>query len=116
MVMPSGGGEARELLAVKDPVVISPFTWTQDGQGVLFRRNSDFNNRHDQNLKEELWRISVEGGEPQKLELEMDRLRHLGIHPDGKRIAFAAGRFQAEVWALENFLPKADVKTARLED
>ena len=113
MVMPSGGGEARELLTVKDPVEISLLTWTQDGQQVLFRRHPDTNR---QDLKEELWRISVEGGEPQKLELEMDPLRHLRIHPDGKRIAFNSGRFQAEVWVMKNFLPKAEVQAARLEE
>ena len=37
----------------------------------------------------ELWRISVEGGEPQNLELVMEGLESYGVsvHPDGKRIA-----------------------------
>jgi len=34
-------------------------------------------------------------------------LRHLAIHPDGRRIAFGSSpTMQHEVWALENFLPQ----------
>jgi hypothetical protein len=52
-----------------------------------------------------VWRIPAEGGEPQKTELAMEGLRSLRFHPDGKRIAFSAGRQQYEVWVMENFLP-----------
>jgi hypothetical protein len=52
----------------------------------------------------ELWRIPAEGGEPQKL-LAIDEPRNLSIHPDGQRIAFAAGEEASEVWVMENFLP-----------
>jgi hypothetical protein len=62
----------------------------------------------------ELWRISAAGGEPQKLDIELPRMDHLRIHPDGRRIAFSARSFEAEqreVWVLENFLPQlADSK------
>jgi hypothetical protein len=47
----------------------------------------------------------VQGGEPEKLELSMDRIRPLRIHPDGRRVAFAAGWPAWEVWVMENFLP-----------
>ncbi len=66
--------------------------------------------------KRELWRISAEGGEPQKLELAMENLRDLRFHPDGRRIAFSGGKFSGEVWVMENFLPKAEVQAARLEE
>ena len=47
----------------------------------------------------------------------MERLGKPSVHPDGRRIAFSAGSpFAAEVWVMENFLPKASIKTARREE
>jgi hypothetical protein len=44
-------------------------------------------------------------GEAQKL-LEMERLRSISVHPDGRRIAFTGGREHTEeIWVMENFLP-----------
>lgn len=60
-----------------------------------------------------LWRISAEGGEPQKLDIEKNVLRDITVHPDGKRISFTAGSpAHAEVWVLENFLPEPEVAQA----
>ena len=39
------------------------------------------------------------------VDLAMERLRDLSLHPDGKRLAFAAGQSKPEVWVMENFLP-----------
>ena len=57
--------------------------------------------------------ISLEGGEPQKVGLEMNLLGQRGVsmHPDGRRLAFHAvlglgPRF--EVWVMENFLPELE--------
>ncbi len=57
----------------------------------------------EQNI--ELWRISVDGGEPQKLGLSMEgrELYGLSVHPDGQRIAFTAGTPSlSEVWVIED--------------
>ena len=59
----------------------------------------------------ELWRISVEGGEPQNLGLRIEaRVPYgLSVHPDGKRIVFTAGtERRTEVWVLKNFLPASN--------
>ena len=112
-VMPAVGGEARELLRLKQPESIGLPVWTPDGREILFARS------RSSSLDEwtrELWRISAEGGEPQKLELAMERLRDLRFHPDWKRVVFTAGKGEAEVWVMENFLPKAEVQAARLEE
>jgi hypothetical protein len=37
----------------------------------------------------------------------MEGLRHLRVHPDGRRVAFTVGPYvKTEVWVLENFLPE----------
>ncbi len=112
-VMPAAGGEPRELLRLKEPESIGSLVWTPDGREVIFGKNRSTSL---EDRKRELWRISAEGGEPQKLELAMENLRDLRFHPDGRRIAFSGGKFSGEVWVMENFLPKAEVQAARLEE
>jgi Tol biopolymer transport system component len=104
MVMPAVGGEARELLRVLEPEFIPPLglAWTSDGRHVLFRTGRV----DDPDQRCELWRISVDGGKPEKVGLAMKRLRELRVHPDGRRIVFAAGSRKTEVWVMENFLPE----------
>jgi tricorn protease-like protein len=63
--------------------------------------------------KWDMWRLSIDDGQPQKLDMKMTRFRHLSIHPDGRHIAFSSfGRTikHPEVWLMENFLPKTEIK------
>jgi Tol biopolymer transport system component len=108
LVIPVAGGEARELLRVKYPESIDyiSLAWTPDGSQILFGKNSS-----QLVGKSELWRIAVEGGEPQKLELTIDNLMHMRVHLDGQRIVYTAGEYKAEIWVMENFLP--DLKAVR---
>ena len=112
-VMPAQGGEARELFRVEDKSeLILGVAWTPDGRQLLFAKSTwPFEEPAG------LWRVSVEGGEPLKLGLALEGLRELRVHPDGRRIAFTAGEpYKAEVWVLENFLPKPEAQAARLEE
>lgn len=102
MVLPTAGGEPRELLRAQEPEMISVPAWTPDSRHIMYARSVSGEKRTF-----ELWRISAEGGEPQKLGLVMEGLEPYGlsVHPDGKRIAFTAGTEREEVWVLKNFLP-----------
>ena len=103
VVVPTTGGEGRVLLLAKrigyrldrkaGPV------WTSNGRYLIFGRGP-FDDM-------ELWRISSEGGEPQKLEVASRSIHGLTVHPDGRRIAFTGGssRGTIDVWVMENFLP-----------
>ncbi len=93
------GGEPRELIQVND---VHTIAWTRDGRYILYGKTGE-----DSKDMVELWRISANGGESQKLELAMSNLMHLRVHPDGRRIAFTASQQPAksEVWVMENFLP-----------
>jgi len=110
--MPAAGGEPRGLYTFvhnwnNRPI---PITWTADGKYILFLREKS--NKDDP--KWELCRISAEGGEPQKLGLEVTRSGFYSpsVHPDGQYIAFqSTTHAPAEVWVMENFLP-VDVASA----
>ena len=68
--------------------------------------------RSDKNSEEyDLWRVTGDGGTPQKLGLRMNDLAGLTMHPDDQQIMFVAGtRGQREIWVMENFLPKQNGK------
>ncbi len=104
--VPSGGGASHELFRLEkggDVPGFTPLEFTPDALQLLFSKGGSY--WHDG--KSELWRVSLEGGIPQRLELAMDGLRNLRIHPDGQRVAFSAGQLtNAEIWVMENFLPK----------
>ena len=55
----------------------------------------------------ELWRIAASGGEPESLGVKMDGLSHVRVHPDGRRIVFAAGSVVSDLWAAANFVAGA---------
>jgi Tol biopolymer transport system component len=100
-ILPISGGEAKEVVRWEKRKIITTADWTPDGKELLFAE-SKFQRGH----KFEFWRISVEGGEPQKLGLSMDRVDLLRIHPDGQHIAFRAGQRIKEIYAMDNFLPE----------
>jgi Tol biopolymer transport system component len=101
MILPAAGGEARTLLSLGlKELIWSDLTWTPDGRALLFTR---FKNT-PQGRTTVLWRISADGGEPQPLPLEMAGLRNVRVHPDGRQVAFTAGQWATEVWAIDNLL------------
>jgi len=61
----------------------------------------------------DMWRISIDDGQRQKLDMNMARFRHMSVHPDGHHIAFSSyGRAInfPEIWVMEDFLPEEDNK------
>jgi len=105
-VVSTSGGVSRELVRLEKSENIPGFTpleWTADARQLLFSKGPT----GPQDLTFEIWRVSMDGGKPQRLDLPANGFRDLRIHPDGQRIAFSAGQpTTAEVWVMENFLPK----------
>jgi Tol biopolymer transport system component len=107
-IIPTSGGEPRDIYSFeqKSNFIISP-TWIAGGRYILF-----FQARPDSIGAEttcELVRIPAEGGELQKLGLEMKEFRHFSVHPDGQQIVFHSMGSEIkwpEIWVMENFLPK----------
>jgi len=117
LLIPTGGGEPRDVIRVASEVEPAELTNWAKGQGVMgvtwapdsrsflvFRRNA-----------EELWEVPVDGGAAHKFEETLPRgIGWFRMHPDGRQIVFAVrdrgpGR-REEVWVLENFLPTASAK------
>jgi len=48
-----------------------------------------------------LWRVSLEGGQPERLPVALDRQGGVRLHPDGRRVAFTRGAIQSEVWRMD---------------
>lgn len=77
--------------------------WSPDSHSLLVRgsRTSE-----GQNFLWDLWRVTVDGRPPTRIEPKIPNLRSLSIHPDGKRIAFTLGPpIGYQVWVMENYLP-----------
>jgi len=102
-IISADGKEMRELTTFEDADNSPAWTtWTPDGKYVLFPKH-----KPGEEVKSQLWRVPFEGGEPEKLDLEMVGFFHLSVSPDGKRIAFTSygpAPKLPELWKMENFL------------
>jgi Tol biopolymer transport system component len=110
-IMPASGGKPREIYRFEQGgnFVITP-AWSADGHYIYF---SKLQKPQGQGNLWDLYRVSIDGGEAQKINLSMAQLRHYSVHPDGQRIAFSSlGTYppQSQVWVMENFLPADKAK------
>ncbi len=106
-VMSTSGSGYREVCSFEQEGgggIITP-AWSADGRYIYF-----YTVRLSGSL-DDLYRVSVNGGEPQKIGLAMAGFRHFSVHPDGQRIAFSSeglNPHESQVWAMENFLPEKE--------
>ncbi len=108
-LIPITGGESRELLRAKSGEQLDGFRlqWTPDNRALVIPTPTSTKS------PTELWLLPIDSPTARKLDFNSEGLVLSGggfaIHPNGRQIAFVAmaGRQDAEVWALENYLPKA---------
>lgn len=102
MVMPSSGGDARELVDIGHPSMPSyhqplvQLAWTPDSKAIIYASSTT-----DRTLS--FSAVPVPGGDPRRFGLTMEGVVPYGLslHPEGHRLAFVAGRrFFPEVWVV----------------
>jgi Tol biopolymer transport system component len=88
--------------------------WTPDGRYIAFLKGVKGEAQIPRKDRQwQLWRVPAEGGEPQRLGLNVvgQLTGELRLHPDGRRVAIDDIRVNLEVWVVENFL--APLKVAK---
>jgi Tol biopolymer transport system component len=104
VAIPLAGGEARELMRASDQHALGIAMWAPDSRS-LFVKTGSLNNEDI-----EVWRILLENGERQRLEMNADHTMGPFLpSPDGQHIALQTQRSMkkpSEIWLMENFLPK----------
>jgi Tol biopolymer transport system component len=103
-IMPTSGGDPRLIYSFDhgENYKITP-TWSADGRYIYFTKQQGAGS-----IVWDLYRVPSDGGEAQKMDLNMAQLRHFSVHPDGRHIAFSSMGLNPElsqVWVMENFLP-----------
>jgi Tol biopolymer transport system component len=101
-VIPASGGPARLLLRISGQEWMKVVGWAPNSGEILFTRGDKLGGEASTTL----WRISAIGGVPSSIETGVPVLHAIRFHPDGRRVAFDAGRRGAEIRALTVFFPR----------
>ena len=92
MAMRVTANEIRQLASVPKGG-ISGVDWTRDNSHLLVSTPSK--------PVAGLWRVSLLGGQPERLPIALDRQGGVRLHPDGRRVAYTRGAIQSEVWKMD---------------
>ncbi len=110
MIVPTLGGEVREIFNVQAPLAVGMGMWAPDSKSI-FLRALDPDGR-----QAGMWRVPVDGDQPVKVDtgLNLDQsTQYISVSPAGNQIAYirkAGTPAKSEVWALKNFLPARATK------
>jgi Tol biopolymer transport system component len=116
MLAPASGGAAREIYQGRPQFIF----WASEGQEIWLKIYKAPADGKGQPTIEFLG-VSPDGAKVRKLELGAKQGNNAApwqilsamdprLSPDGRQVAFWAGQSKLEVWALENFLPRAKAK------
>ena len=85
--------------------------WAPDGRSLYCYILIWPESNKEEDFITELWNFPIDGGAPKRFnEGNKFSFGSLRIHPDGKRFAFRMQSLNYEIWAMDNFLPKAEEK------
>ena len=116
-LMPIEGGTSRQLLSLPEDEVIPEhvgIAWTPLGNSLIFAKRL-LGPKERYSLKapakrSELWKVAVDSGAAESLNLVVDGLRQLSLHPDGRQITYTqyppGADPRTEIWAIDDFLPR----------
>jgi Tol biopolymer transport system component len=93
LILPVGGGEARNLQVGTQLPQVSHLAWSGDSRTVFFVKVAD--------SRQELWQVSIDGGPPQDTGIKLPGAVHrLSMHPDGRRLAISTVVSSTATWML----------------
>jgi dipeptidyl aminopeptidase/acylaminoacyl peptidase len=101
LALPVIGGEPRSLASstvFKTFPAQFPFTFTPDGKFILISWAKE-------PKRSEIVRVEIATGKVEPTGLEGTAISHPEVDPSGKKIFFADGQMQREIWIAENILP-----------
>lgn len=104
LLIPTSGGIPRTVHRFDQMNNIVNPEWTPDGKYILFGAS-----KPGEAEATILYKVPAEGGKPQEIVFPQAFANRPTVHPDGRRIAFACEKEKssdAEVWVIQNFLPK----------
>jgi Tol biopolymer transport system component len=107
LLIPTDGGDARELMRESAATPIQPWIWAPDSRSIVILQGNLNTTPHS------YWLVSLDG-QKKELAADLDRLNASAaprLSPDGRQIAFSVRTVaretgQAGVWVMENFLSK----------
>jgi Tol biopolymer transport system component len=94
LIMPSRGGDAREIVKFGEPCQVTDVAWTSDGQSLLFFQRDEKGRA--------VMRVPRKGGKAERLWETQERMLGLSPSPDGRRVAYFTQENEAEIWVMEN--------------
>jgi Tol biopolymer transport system component len=100
VVIPTAGGPAR-ILAGKAPdaqPVSRVAGFSGDSKSVIYSSATNASGK----TQSSLWRLPIDGGASQRVEVPAKDFRFPATSPDGRRVAYGAGELAAELWVLDD--------------
>jgi Tol biopolymer transport system component len=93
-ILPLEGGDPKEL--IREPHQASAPAWTADSREIVFSsaRQASFD-------KPALWRISVSGGDPKRIDAAGEGTAFPAISPQGDRLSYSVWSWNLDIVKLE---------------
>jgi Tol biopolymer transport system component len=102
-------GQARRL--THQGVYVHGIAWTPDGRSLLYAAS------RDGGVTPYLWRLPISGtANPERLELAGPQVQYPAIARVGKRLAYARGGLDTDIWKLEAGAPAKNFISSTLRD
>ncbi len=101
-IVPATGGEPRQLTEM--PFSVRGAVWSADGGTIFFGGNPEEDNEHNRDNTNEIYAVSVDGGEPRVLTTNPGSESNFAVSPDGGSMifSFSADRgSQSEVMVVD---------------
>jgi Tol biopolymer transport system component len=96
MVIPAGGGEAREILRLKEPCQVREVSWTSVGHHIFLLQRDEEGTA--------IMRVPRDGGKVERMWEAQEGPGSWAPSPDGRRAAFWIQENEAEIWVMENLV------------